>query len=230
MMNNETGLLQRRLAVAGRVARHGVGLMLAAAGLLFAPAGEGAEPWKHLFDGKSLEGWKAAAFGGSGEVSVKEGELHLDMGAMLTGVTYTNPVLRLDYEISLEAKRTMGSDFFCGLTVPYRDTNCTLIVGGWGGGVVGISSLDYYDASENETTTFRSFARDQWYEIRMRVTSDKLQAWIDNERLINVSVKDRRVGMRAGEIELSVPLGIAAYQTSAVLRNIRVRPVAGPAE
>lgn len=229
-MNNKTLIPQPGPAAAGRTVRRSLVLALALATLLATPAGTAAEAWKHLFDGKSLDGWKITAFGGRGEVSVHEGELRLEMGAMLTGITYTNPVLRINYEVALEAKRTMGSDFFCGLTVPYQDTNCTLIVGGWGGGVVGISSLDYYDASENETTTFRSFARDRWYDIRMRVTADKLQVWIDNERVINVPLKDRQVGMRAGEIEMSVPLGIATFQTATALRNIRVRPVTGPAE
>jgi hypothetical protein len=229
-MNIKTLLTPPGPAAAGKTFRRSALLALAMAGLLSGPAATAADAWKHLFDGKTLEGWKVAEFGGRGEVTVQEGELRLEMGAMLTGSAYTNAVPRIDYEVALEAKRVMGSDFFCGLTVPYQTTNCTLIVGGWGGGVVGISSLDYYDASENETTTFRSFGRDQWYDIRMRVTADKLQVWIDNERVINVSLKDRQVGMRPGEIELCVPLGIAAYQTTAALRNIRVRPVAGPAE
>lgn len=229
-MNTRLNFLGSGPVTAGRSIGRSLGWALVLAAWLAGPSGAGAEAWKHLFDGKTLEGWKVAAYGGRGEVTVEEGEIHFTMGAMLTGITHTNPVLRIDYEIALEAKRTMGSDFFCGLTVPYGDTNCTLIVGGWGGGVVGISSLDYYDAAENETTTFRTFARDRWYDIRMRVTADKLQVWIDNERVIDVVVKDRQVGMRAGEIELSVPLGIAAYQTATALRNIRVRRVTGSAE
>ena len=33
----------------------------------------------------------------------------------------------------------------------------TLVLGGWGGSLCGLSSLDYMDASENQTTTFVSF-------------------------------------------------------------------------
>ena len=190
--------------------------------------GEGDGPWKFLFDGQTLEGWKEVSFGGRGEVLVEESELRLGMGAMLTGVVYTNEVTRMNYEISLEAKKTMGTDFFCGLTVPVGETNCTLIIGGWGGGVVGISSLDTYDASENETTTFRQLSKDKWYDIRMRVTPEKLQMWLDGKRTIDVSTKDRKVGMRFGEIEMCVPLGIATYQTASSIRNIRVRTVSGP--
>lgn len=58
----------------------------------------------------------------------------------------------MNYELSLEAMRVDGSDFFCGLTFPVGSNFCSFIVGGWGGGVVGLSSLNSEDASQNETT------------------------------------------------------------------------------
>ncbi len=183
---------------------------------------------KSLFDGKTLAGWKITPFGGHGEIEVKDGQLMLPMGAMLTGVTYTNPLPKIDYEVSLEAQRVNGSDFFCGLTVPVNDSHCSLILGGWGGGVVGISSLDGYDASENETTKFLSFEKGRWYAIRLRVTKAKLEAWVDQDQVVNVALEGRRVSLRSGEIEQSVPFGIATYQTTGALRNIRIRPVTGP--
>src|SRR5688500_14813855 len=68
-----------------------------------------------LFDGKTLTGWKETKFGGAGSVEVENGEIRIDMGSELTGITWTN-VHRLpktNYEISLEAKRRDGTDFFC---------------------------------------------------------------------------------------------------------------------
>ena len=79
------------------------------------------------------------------------------MGDPFTGINWTNDFPKMNYEVALDAMRVMGSDFFCGLTVPVGDTFCSLIVGGWGGSLVGISSLDGMDASENETTKFISF-------------------------------------------------------------------------
>ena len=38
------------------------------------------------------------------------------------------------------------------------------------GGVVGLSSIGGFDASENETTQFVEFKNGQWYKIRLRVT------------------------------------------------------------
>jgi hypothetical protein len=125
--------------------------------------------------------------------------------------------------------RVSGSDFFCGLTVPVNDSHCTLIVGGWGGGLTGISSLDGYDASENDTTRFQNFQQGKWYSVRLRVTKTKIQAWLDQEKIVDTSIVDRRVSLRSGEIEMSIPFGIATFQTTAAIRNVRIRPVTGPA-
>jgi len=108
---------------------------------------------KDLFNGKDLSGWTKTEFGGEGEVQVKDAKIIVNQGASLSGVHYTNAIpARKDYQITLEAMKIEGDDFFCGLTFPVNDTQCSLILGGWGGGVVGISSIDGMDASENETT------------------------------------------------------------------------------
>jgi hypothetical protein len=182
-------------------------------------------PWKTLFDGRTLNGWKVTPFAGHGEVEVKDGRILLPMGAMLTGVSYTNDLPKLDYEVSLEAMKIEGSDFFCGLTFPVSNAFCTLIVGGWGGGIVGLSSIDGYDASENEATKYLSFEKGRWYAIRLKVTKAKIEAWIDKERVISQAIVGRRISLRPGEIEASIPFGIATYQVTGALRNIQMRPV-----
>jgi hypothetical protein len=184
-------------------------------------------PSKSLFDGKSLKGWKKTQFGGEGKVEVKDGRIVLHSGGPMTGITWTEDFPKIDYEISLEAMRVDGSDFFCGLTFPVGDKPCSFIVGGWGGGVVGLSSIDGSDASENETTRFREFESGRWYKVRVRVTQDKIKAWLDKEQMVDLPTKDRRISIRL-EVELSRPLGISCYATTAALRDIKVRPVAGP--
>jgi hypothetical protein len=177
--------------------------------------------WEDLFDGRTLAGWRVTDFAGKGEVRVDNGRIILGMGVM-TGVTRTNPVPKMNYEVSLEAMRVEGSDFFCGLTFPVNDDPCTLIVGGWGGGLVGLSSLDGMDAANNETSKFMSFENGRWYRIRLCVKPTRIQAWIDNEQVVDVDTKDRKISIR-WEVEESRPLGIATWSTSAALRQIRVR-------
>jgi len=147
------------------------------------------------------------------------------MGAVLSGVNWTNELPKTDYEVALDAMRVEGSDFFCGLTVPVGDTFCTLIVGGWGGSLLGISSLDSLDASENETTRFVNFEKNRWYRIRLRVTEGRIEAWIDKERLVNVETTGKKISVRPGDIEMSKPFGIAAWQTSSALREVKMRRV-----
>jgi len=195
------------------------------------PAPFEGEGWQSLFDGHVLGNWRETDFAGRGEVRVESGAIILSMGSPFTGIRWTNGFPKENYEIAFDAMRTMGSDFFCGLTVPVRDSHCSLIVGGWGGGLVGVSSLDGMDASENETTKYMSFDSGRWYRIRFRVTANRLEAWIDKEKMVNVETTGRKVSLRPGDIELSVPLGICSWQTSAALREIRwwrVTEAAGP--
>jgi hypothetical protein len=184
--------------------------------------------WQYLFDDETLAGWKVTDFAGHGEVTVEPRfrgapAIVCEMGAMLTGITWTNKPPQPPYELELEAMRVDGHDFFCGLTFPAGDGHCSLIVGGWGGGLVGISSLDGMDASENETTKFAAFESDRWYAIRVRVTEDKIEAWIDKDKMVDVVITDRKVTVRPGDIESSQPLGLAAFMTRAAYRNIRMR-------
>jgi sugar phosphate isomerase/epimerase len=177
-----------------------------------------------LFDGKSLNGWKVTDYGARGEVQVKDGQIIIDAGDPLTGITIAGePPARMDYEISLEAMKLDGDDFFCALTAPVGKSACTLVIGGWGGSLVGISSIDEMDASENFTTQFRKFVPNRWYRIRFRVTAKKLQAWIDDEQLVDADIEGKKISMRLGEIEMSQPLGIATFRTRSALRDIKVR-------
>jgi hypothetical protein len=181
--------------------------------------------WVSLFDGKTLGQWAETDFSGKGEVSVdKKGNLVIGMGIELTGVHWTGKDYpKLNYEINLEAKRTQGGDFFCALTFPYGESNASLILGGWGGALVGISSIDDFDASENETGDVYVFEENRWYKIKLRVTEEKLEAWVDDKQIVDLEVENRKISMRTGEIELSAPLGIATYSTTGVIRNIRLR-------
>ncbi|WCJ59216.1 DUF1080 domain-containing protein [Fontisphaera persica] len=187
-----------------------------------APAEEEVEEGELIFDGQSLKGWKITPFAGHGEVEVKDGKIILHEGIM-TGVNYTNPIPRMNYEVTWEGCRVAGTDFFASLTFPVGETHCTLITGGWGGGVVGISSIDSMDASENETTQFIAFENGRWYRFRVRVTPDKIEAWVDNKKVANVNTKGKKIDVRPGEIEESRPFGFAAWSTTGAIKNVRIR-------
>jgi hypothetical protein len=179
--------------------------------------------WQPLFDGKSLNGWRETPFTGHGEVRVEKGALILGYGMPMTGVTWTGAFPQSGYEIRFEASRLQGNDFFASLTFPVGESFATLVTGGWGGDIVGISSIDGWDASENETRSYFTFENGRWYTFRLQVEADRIRAWIDEKPVANVTIGGRSVGLRHGEIKLSTPLGLASYATTGSVRRIEYR-------
>jgi hypothetical protein len=198
-------------------------LAAAAAAPAQAPAPAPKESWQPLFDGKTLTNWKPTHFIGEGPVTVEKDQIVLASGGDMTGITWTGGELpTMDYELSLQAMRVDGRDFFAGITFPVGPSFCSLILGGWGGTVVGLSSIDDMDASENSTSQSREFDNGRWYNVRIRVTPGRIEAWLDDRQIINHEIKNSRVGVRI-EMEASKPLGIASWRTKAALRDVKLR-------
>ncbi len=187
---------------------------------------ESERPWRVLCEGASLGAFEATPFGGEGEVHVEDGRLILEQGSPLTGVTWRGEALpQSGYELELRAARMLGNDFFCAVTFPVGDQHLSLVLGGWGGAMCGLSCLDGRDASENETTTFRSFEKGREYHVRVTVTTMRVEAFVDGERIVDAAVAGRRLGTRP-EVDRSKPFGIASFSTRAAIRDLRVRALA----
>ena len=182
-----------------------------------------APEWQPLFDGKTLPNWQPTKFTGESPVKVEDGQVILEVGRPLTGITWAGADLpATSYEIALQAMRVDGRDFFAGITFPVADSFCSLILGGWGGTVIGLSSIDGMDASENETSQSLEFESGRWYSVRIRVTPGKIEAWLDDRQIINQDISGKKITTRV-EVDPSKPLGIASYRTRAALRDIRLR-------
>ncbi|MDO4558736.1 MAG: DUF1080 domain-containing protein [Planctomycetia bacterium] len=181
--------------------------------------------WIPLFDG-TLRGWKSREIGDEGTVCVEDGSLRINAGGTLNSVTYAGDLeLPTDqYELDLEAMRLDGSDFFATTTFPIGDDYCSFVVGGWGGGLVGLSSVDRMDASENSTSTWRSFSDNTWYRIRIQVNHGRIRCWIDGEKYVDFEVRHHQMSTRF-EVSCCEPLGIGTWCTSAKIRNIRLRHI-----
>jgi hypothetical protein len=177
-----------------------------------------------LFDGNTLDGWEITNFGPQGPVYVSGGEIILGMGDGCTGITWKKAFPRTDYELTLDARRISGNDFFCGITFPAGKNPCTLIVGGWGGTTVGLSSIDGKDAAENETTSMHSFEKERWYHIRLTVTDYAIKSWIDSTKVVDFTIGNKKLSIRP-EVELSRPFGITSWNTTSAIRNIRLKRI-----
>jgi len=179
--------------------------------------------WTPLFDGKTLKGWKEADFFGKGKLHVQDGAMVMEKGKALTGATYIGKDFpKTNYEFTFEAKKIDGDDFFCTSTFPVGDSHCSFVVGGWSGSVVGLSNIDFQDASANETSRYKTFEKNRWYRITVRVTPERIKAWIDGEKMVDLDITDRTVSIRV-ECNVCRPFGLCTYNTIGAVRDLRVR-------
>ena len=189
--------------------------------LLTAAAGT----WVPLFDGTTLEGWKSAGDENDptyGAVKAEDGAIVLETGEPMTAVVWDGVFPRDNYEVSVEASRLDGFDFFCGMTFPVGDSYCTLIVGGWGGAIVGLSNVDDFAADNNETTTAQDFENERWYSIRLQVTAAAIEVWLGDERVIDLRREGRRFSIWPQQDPVR-PFGVATWHTKSALRNFKFR-------
>ncbi len=169
--------------------------------------------WKPMLEKDSLKGWEVTNFGGEATAELTDGVLRLDRGDPLTGInSIRKDFPKENFEMRWKASRVDGSDFFAGVTFPVGDEFCSLICGGWGGGLVGLSSINGNDASENDTTNFRQFKNKQWYAFKVRVDKKKITVWIDDEEVIQVERADKKFSLR-GEVFKSKPVGYCVFQS-----------------
>lgn len=186
-----------------------------------------------LFPAQGMGDWQPISFGGEGDCFLDEGLLTIESGDPMTGVILPRKDLPThNYELQLEARRTEGIDFFCGLTFPVNDSHCCLIVGGWAGAVVGLSNLDDKDASSNDSRQLMTFADQRWYKIRIRVYEDRIAVWIDDRCVINQDIRDKKISLRGDTLSCR-PLGLCTFQTTSETRKLTLRkfvPGAAPAD
>jgi hypothetical protein len=179
--------------------------------------------WRTLDFVEAKDGWQVSQFGGRGPVEfVGDGLVKIGRGDPLSGVHYKGEIPRDDFELELEARRVEGIDFFCGLTFPVGDQRCSLIVGGWAGTVVGLSNVDDEDAAHNETQRIETFENGQWYRIRIRVSKDRIAAWIDDRLMVDQPRGEHRFDVRP-EVLPSLPLGLAVFASRGEARSLRIR-------
>ena len=84
--------------------------------------------------------------------------------------------------------------------------------------MVGISSIDGNDASENETASYRNFKNGQWYEFKVRVDAKNITVWIDKEQILEVPRGERKFSVRA-EVMRSRPLGYCVFQSKVTVKD-----------
>jgi len=182
--------------------------------------------WISLFDGKTLTNWKILQYGGNGKPAVRNGVLVLPKptDGVMTGVCWVgDPLPVVNYEVYYEARRVAGSDIFGALTFPYYDTYASLIFSGWSGVVNGLSSIDGYDASENETSQRFSLTDNRWYPVQLRVTSDSIRATVGLDMIVDIATTGKDIHLRADYLDTGFTLW--TYLSTGEIRNLRIRTI-----
>jgi hypothetical protein len=176
-----------------------------------------------LFDGKSLDGWKKAETFKAGAVKVEDEAIVLEAGGPMTAVVCTKDDLpTTNYELTFEAKRVSGGDFFAASTFPVGKSYVTLVNGGWSGSVTGLSSINGSDASENETRRFVKYENGTWYKFRLHVTDEVIRCWVDGKETFAVNTQGQQLKTRI-ETRPCQPLGFASYRSHGAIRSVEIR-------
>ena len=181
-----------------------------------------------LLDEPKASRWQQAGIPDEGMISVENGEITVGVGLPMTGCKYAawteEGLPGTNYSISYEAMRVEGDDIFgmCTFPVSSHEAHATFVIGGWGGTLTGISSIDFKDASENSTRAEQRFENGIWHRVLIEVRPDDLRAWVNDRLVVNLSIKGRSVTLRPGFIDHCLPFGFATWNTVGKVRKVMV--------
>lgn len=178
-----------------------------------------------LFRDDSLDGWKRTDFFRPGEIQVRDGVVTLGKGNPMTGVTVDRKALQFrGFDLTYEARRVEGDDFFAAATFPVDGGHLTFVNGGWSGNVTGLSSIDGADASENETGTRFEFENGRWYRFLIQVKGRKVKVTVDGKQVVDFDGTDRSLRTRV-ESRPCEPLGFASFGCVGQIRAASLKPI-----
>jgi hypothetical protein len=177
-----------------------------------------------------LAGWTVYTgneFQKPGKVEFRNDTLSISAGDPYGGVSLASDFMKDHYEVSLQARRTGGNDIFCGILFPVGKDYCSMVLGGWGNSLSGLSMINGLFASENETAYPESFTNHVWVDVTLRVSPDAIRVFTGTNEIISQEREDRLIEPYPG-LEVFEPFGFFTYETDAEIRRVRVREL--PAE
>lgn len=198
-------------------------ILALSAGSCQAPGPDANAEWIDLSPHLMPEAWQATSFGGEGEIEFLADAVELGFGSPLTGLHWAGDLpLGPAYQLEVEASRIDGTDFFCGLNFPIGESAATVVLGGWGGALCGLSCIDGLDASMNATRSFQSFEPGESVRLRVEVSARQVRAWLDEEPLFVIERGGAQFELRT-EVTPGGRLGISSFQTRARIHAVRWR-------
>lgn len=170
--------------------------------------------WVTLFNGKTLAGWKPDSPAAAGKATVADGRLVLDkQDDAEVRVVWDGQFPAIDYDLLVDLQRFEGD----GCSVLWLP--------------VGDSRLAFYIASHVlglRTPTGEELLAEKWFEpaepyaMQIRVTSQKIQVWVDGHKIADFSPVGRAQSVDRGKEPLDGPR-IASERRRSAIAHIRVR-------
>ncbi len=169
--------------------------------------------WGELVWNRSLEQWS----NGAGAWSIDGDELVQSSSETDVRLLFGSTAWQ-DYEYSLQAKKTGGSEGFLIIFRANGDNFYWCNLGGWG---------NVQHALEKSVTgggrgivgpeVAGSIATDQWYDIRIRCEGNRFRVWLNDDQIIDYTDTDSP--------HLSGQVGLGTWSTTARFRNITVTEI-----
>jgi len=196
--------------------------------------------WTEMFDGKTLRAWtpvtrfplqdakNPGATGIGGAASVENGQITLATGGPATGIAWRERFPNINYEVSLEAERLTGTNAVCMIVFPVGGSHCLMWVGAGKPSIVGLDFLNGEGCRRNPSGFLKDFESHKSYRVRLRVTQQRIEGWVDDDKLFDVAVQDTKFTVERPYEQLT-PFGLGSYETTVALRSIRYRRVETPA-
>lgn len=193
---------------------------------VLAPAQDASDEWIHLFDGESLEGWKASE--NAETFSIEEGMIvaHGDRSHLFYMGDEDNATFD-DFELSLEIKTTEGANSGIYFHTEYQET-------GWPdkgyeaqinntypndhrrtGSLYGVEDITEQIAKDNE-----------WFTMKVRVEGDQISITVDEDVVVNYTEPENTVREdRAGRLLSSGTIALQGHdpESKVYFKNIRIR-------
>ena len=174
-----------------------------------------------LFDPSLLGDWETGVFGNPDEFDTTDEGVVIPQTSTIAGMTYRGTAPTTPYVMHVDVTKRYGDDFFLGLTFPVRDSHLTLVLGGWGGGVSGLSCIDGKDASDNATRHVEYFPNGKRQMVVLDVTDTRVVARLDGRVLVDADLTGKELGLRT-EVLASRPVGVATFATCSLIHSITV--------
>lgn len=181
--------------------------------------------WVSMFDGKSLDGWKPftkTEYSKGGKVEVKENSIHIAEGFPYSYIQWKGKFPKENYEVFLRTMKPDGNDIFCGILFPVGTNYCSLVLGGWGNSITGLSCIDNMAAADNEYAVMNSYTTNKWYKVTLRVTGTNIMTWVGGKKLIDVDRSKHEISPYFG-LEMMAPFGVFTFGTPGAFEEISVR-------